>query len=388
MTRTQQWFDRARRWVEGLAAPGEPPTGAAPDSGRRMLHGLAGHSPEIADVQEQVATEQQGRIALVSRREELNCQLLAALREQAPALAAGTVTHEGFFTLVALPDTAASPPELTADEYGVYAAQHWTQEEIVDLLEGADVILYLADAAAGWQQPDDRWFARLRVSAAPVLPVLAGSTQASAADLEYLRRHLGIKPILLTCPMQECESGGAAPGFQELVGRILEVRPRLAIPLAREVPACRQMIARRVIRGGAFMAALLGLEPLPLLDLPLTVLVQWKMALQLAAIHGRPGVEVTSREMAGTIGLNLIVRMIAQQALKLIPIFGWMLSSALNFGSTWLLGQALLSLYGEQQPPAVRTAMRTALCSWRGKLAAGLHRLPTHIRWGHQRKEE
>ena len=342
--KTHEWLDGLRQRLAALPAEEQPYTGAhgQANDGSAMLRGLAGRSPELTDVQEEVATEQQGRVALASLCGELNCWLLAALREQAPLPAAQPVTREGFFTLVALPNTAALPSTNGWDDVNPGETS----------LEGMDCILYLSDYARGWQPDEDRWYARLRAAGAPVLPVLirsAGARDPSAVPdeiqnmLESMRRHLGVKPVFMSR-----DAGLQEHAIQELVSRVLELRPRLAIPLAQEVPACRQLIARRVIRTAAFMAGLLGIEPVPLLDLPLTVLVQWKMALQLAAIYGRPGVEVFSREMAGTVGINLIARTLAQQGLKLLPIFGWLLSAALNFSSTWLLGQALLNAYAEE----------------------------------------
>lgn len=367
-----RWLDKLRGWLQELPAASPAYNDVDRGESAPWLRGLAGRNPEIADVQEQVAAEQRGRMALVSRQGALNQWLLARLREQAPLPAPQPITHEGFFILVTLPD-ADAPADLEEDEYGLPPVEHWVQQEVMDAVLGADLILFLCDFAGGWQPADDRWYARLRAAGAPMLPVLAGSPgqddgpaalgSQAAHGLDALHRHLGIAPLRLyiDCPASEPAATGSPAAveaqLQELVSRILELRPRLAIPLAQETPAGRQLIARRVVRGGALMAALLGMEPLPLLDLPLTVLVQWKMALQLAAIHGRPGVEVLSREMAGTVGLNLLVRTTAQQALKFLPILGWLFSASLNFASTWLLGQALLRVYaGEQR------------LSWRGQI--------------------
>ena len=126
---------------------------------------------------------------------------------------------------------------------------------------------------------------------------------------------------------------------------MLALRPRLAVPLAQEVPFYRRAIAMRIIRTGALMTGLLGAEPIPLLDLPLQVAVQWKVAMQLATIYGRPGLDVRSREMVGTVGLNLTVRYVAQQLAKIVPGIGFLLSAVLSGLSTVLLGRALLRIY-------------------------------------------
>ena len=118
--------------------------------------------------------------------------------------------------------------------------------------------------------------------------------------------------------------GGELPAdVIALVERILAQRPKLGIPLAQEIPGCRPLIAQRAIRSGVLMTTLLGAQPIPLLDLPLQVALNWKLALQLAAIYGRPGLDHRSREMVGTVLWNLALRYVIQQVLKLAPVLGW-----------------------------------------------------------------
>ena len=92
-------------------------------------------------------------------------------------------------------------------------------------------------------------------------------------------------------------------------------------------------------------ATLLGAEPIPLLDVPLQVALCWRMALQLACVHGRPGLDYRSREMVAAIATTLSARMVAQQVLKLAPFVGWLGSAALSGTGAWLLGQGLLRYY-------------------------------------------
>lgn len=136
------------------------------------------------------------------------------------------------------------------------------------------------------------------------------------------------------------------PNLLALLNRILGL-PRLALPLAQEAPWCRPLIATRVIRTGAMMTMLVGAEPIPLLDLPLHVAIQWKVALQLAAMYGRPGLDYRSRDVGNGV-TNLCMRQMARQALKVIPLIGWLLSGLLSGVSTWLLGNALRRYYEQE----------------------------------------
>ena len=339
-----------------------------------VWQGIAGRSQELLDVTEEVAAEQQARLAMVSLSPHLARRTLAYLRQQTLPDEPGPVAQEGVWLLVSLSapcqDAAA---ELNGQRFGyplpdedgydgangfAYSDEFNTADTLGVLRSAAvDVLLYLVDAGAGWQDADAQWYARLRALGIPILPVLitingAGVAQDHAQDSEPsadLRTRLAVRPAMLGIRVPP-QVDGAKPDeppqdVGELTQRLLAMRPRVAIPLAQDIPWCRHAVATRIIRSGALITGLVGAEPIPLLDLPLHVALHWKVALQLAAIHGRPGLDYRSREMAGTIAVNLAMRYLAQQVLKLIPFVGWLLSGLLGALSTFLLGHALLRYY-------------------------------------------
>lgn len=341
---------------------------------------LWGRSPELLNVEDEVAGERQGRLVVYSQQGALCSALLGRLRQQPPTPLTGVIAREGFFTLVDLSAAGSQPADWPPHTGEGAAAEGWDSAwawrdrwaspmDAADLLvetgAGADLLLFLFAAEAGWQESDARWFARLRALSAPVLPVMMATSPAGADEtlLSYLRQQLGVRPVLVHCTDPTTYSPTADDGEpgapatptlppQDLLGlveRMLALRPRLALALAQEAPACRRLIAKRVIRTGALVTALVGSEPIPLLDLPLHVAMNWRVALQLATIYGRPGLDYRSREMVGAVTFNLAVRYLAQQALKLLPLFGWLLSGALSGGSTFLLGHTLLRYYEEER---------------------------------------
>lgn len=325
---------------------------------------------EIMDAADEVAAEQRAMVVLTSRDEALCRWLLARLREQGLTPPFAGVAREGFFTLVEIPEQRpAAWPESEPDVWGAPAGP---QAELLAEAADADLILYLftqdGDQEPGFGDLDARAYSRLRTAGVPVLPVMLAHDQESPvtdAEQARLRQKLGLAPSVVR--MGELAAGGGAVGLADgahdsaadstrmdvvapadlvdLVNRMLALRPRLAIPLAQEAGFCRHLIAQRVIRTGALISGLVGAEPIPLLDLPLQVAVQWKVALQLAAIFGRPGLDVRSKEMVGAVGANILVRYAAQQLAKLIPVIGWLVSGLLSGASTWLLGNALLRYY-------------------------------------------
>lgn len=329
---------------------------------------LFGRAPEMMDVEAEVADEQQGRVVLLSRDDHLGRLLLTRLRDRAPAPTVGHLVREGFFTLVTLPaltpHTDNSP--VANDAFIPGSFDPWAEPEaLVDHLTqigpSSDLFLYILCEDEGWQPADTQWCARLRVCAAPLLPVILTSefvhtgdyTEAQKELAAAIQRDLAVCPVFVTRPSYADATAAqlgdfdAALAVKELVQRMLALRPRLAMALAQEVTCCRPDIARRVIRTATLLSALVSSEPIPLLDLPLQVSVQWKMALQLAAIYGRPGLDYHSRELISTVLINVGARRVAQQLLKLIPVVGWVASSALSALTTWALGNALLRYYNE-----------------------------------------
>ncbi len=311
-----------------------------------VLRGLTGRSLEMAEVQAEVAAECRGQILVVSRCDEAVRRLLAHVRGQPPVPPAGPTYREGFFTLATLADAAANHGQPGAET-------PWGTAEWAELAQEADVLLYVFRQDAGWQAADARWYARLHATGLPLVLVeadlapapLAVRDAAEAASGAAAAPPAGDRAVPVCLAGASAHAGELPADVRALVECILAQRPKLGIPLAQEIPGCRPLIAQRAIRSGMLMTTLLGAEPIPLLDLPLQVALNWKLALQLAAIHGHPGLDHRSREMIGTVLWNLTLRYVTQQVLKLAPVLGWVGSAALSGAGTWVLGNALVRYY-------------------------------------------
>jgi uncharacterized protein (DUF697 family) len=88
---------------------------------------------------------------------------------------------------------------------------------------------------------------------------------------------------------------------------------------------------------------MMGLEPVPLLDIPIQLAAQMRMLFKLAALHGRLEPGDGSREMVAAVAGGLGVRLAAQQAAKLVPLLGWVVSGLLSGLTTWFLGWAAVA---------------------------------------------
>lgn len=294
--------------------------------GLGVLHGIATGS-DWDQVQAEVNEEMVGQVALVGLVGAGKTTLLHRLRDQPMVESApqSPLAHEGFFTLLDLP--AADD-----DEEAAFS--------LLDELQGVNLALYLVDATAGLRPGEMRWISHLRSQGTPLLPVLskADGVPDPVEMAAALRNPLALRPVPVSCV-------GAQDGLGLLVQRILDVQPRLAIPLAREAPLARPIVTQRVVRQSVVVSAMLGAEPIPFLDLPLQVANHLRLALRLGAVYGQPGMDFRSRELMATLGTSLGARYLMQQVLRLIPVVGWGASALLGGVGTWLLGRSLAAYY-------------------------------------------
>jgi uncharacterized protein (DUF697 family) len=361
------------QWADEPTLPytGSGPGGGFGDVGRYadgLLQSLTGRNPNLLEAADEVAADQTARIWVVSLERELARCFLACLRRDSVACWRGPFVHHGVWMLAALPagdpnDGAGTTPDAEDDPFG----RERTGEQLLAQLGEfpPDIVLYLAGLGQAWRADDTAWVARLRTLGAPLLPVLveicvnaasqeldtapaASPEEARAALAATVRQLAGVKPAFVTIdqpPARTAAYDQPPADVAALVQRIAALRPRVAVALAQDMAWCRPMLAQRIIRTGALFTALVSAQPAPLLDLPFQIALQWKVAMQLAAIYGRPGLDYRSREMMGTIAWNLLIRFVMQQAARFVPVMGWLISAGIGWISTTLLGHGLVAIY-------------------------------------------
>jgi uncharacterized protein (DUF697 family) len=140
---------------------------------------------------------------------------------------------------------------------------------------------------------------------------------------------------------------------EELVPAVMELNPKLAVTIGRALPAYRSMATNRVIREATFIAGGIGLEPLPFLDLPLLLGHQLRMILRIAAIYGESFTIRHARELISAIAGGVGIRYLGQEAAKLLPGPGWLISAGFAAGGTLAIGKAAQAYFesGKQLKP-------------------------------------
>lgn len=271
-----------------------------------------------------------------NRMEDLGLFLLADLSEHGPAASGATS---------GLSDGAEDP---------------W----IWELLTQADVIVFVFDGAlhlsgdgAGsadverdslaarrqhWQLVEYQWYSRIKALGRPVAAVLSKRDLLQQEQREQevcstLAQRL-VAAVTPLCALNEEEATLAVSG------RLLEANPKLLVALGRELPAIRRQAARKLINQTVLFAGLAGLQPVPLLDLPLQLGLQMRMLLRLDALYGRSQQGDASRELIASLAGGMAVRLLAQTLVKFVPVLGWAISGALSGLSAWLLGWGAVAL--------------------------------------------
>ncbi|HDN79001.1 MAG TPA: DUF697 domain-containing protein, partial [Chloroflexi bacterium] len=209
-----------------------------------------------------------------------------------------------------------------------------------DLAE-VDLIVFVLDGAAGLRQVDYLWFSRLRALGKPILPVLNKADiveRRAGENLARIEARLGTKVV----PVCACDGRDVLEG---LVPRMLKLCPELAVPLGREIAPLRRKVAEGLIRQAVAFCGLLGMEPLPLLDIPFQLLTQVRLVARLAVLYGYAPPATFQRETLATVLGGLGIRYLAQAVAKVVPVLGWIASGLLAAAGTWLLGYTALAYF-------------------------------------------
>jgi GTPase len=237
-------------------------------------------------------------------------------------------TDFGPFTLI---DTPGHLPEL--------------MESGMDL---ASVIVFLIDGTKGLQAKDRELYETIKKLDKPTIIAInkvdALSGEESGDKLaNEVAVSLGVAGVI---PVSGRTGVNVA---EELVPAMIDASPEAALVIGRELPAYRRNAAQRIIRNATLVSLAAGLEPFPLVDIPILLGNQIRLVLRLAALYGEPVDSANTtrhlRELLAVMAGGLGLRYLAEQAAKAVPFGGDFISGAIAGAGTWAMGQALLEYY-------------------------------------------
>jgi uncharacterized protein (DUF697 family) len=215
-------------------------------------------------------------------------------------------------------------------------------------MKDASVIVFLIDGTQGFQTQDRELYEDIQKLKKPTIIAVnkvdalhggEGGDQL-ANEIAVL---LGVPGVI---PISALKGENVA---EELIPAIIEASPEAALVIGRELPKFRHEAAQRIIRNATLLSLAAGLEPVPLVDIPILLGTQIRLVLRLAALYGEPldsgDAMKHARELMLTMAGGLGFRYLAEQAAKAVPFGGDFVAGAIAGAATWSIGQVALEYY-------------------------------------------
>ena len=259
---------------------------------------------------------------------QLKGQQISAVSPQAGTTKALIRTDFGPFTLV---DTPGHLPDVT--EAGI---------------QQASLVVFMVDGEKGLRPEDRNLLMTIKELEKPTVVVvnkidMLKTPQAGDDMANDVAMRLGVSGVI---PISARTGTNVA---EELVPAMIGASPEAALVIGRELPEYRRQAAQRIIRNAMLVSLAAGLEPIPLVDIPILLGTQVRLVLRLAALYGEPIDSADAlkhaRELVVTMISGLGLRFLAEQAAKAVPFGGDIVAGAIAGAATWSIGEVALEYY-------------------------------------------
>ncbi len=207
--------------------------------------------------------------------------------------------------------------------------------------EEADVAVLVLDGAAGLHQSDYDLYESLQAARVPLVVALnkIDLIRRDLSDvLDDVERKLGTTVVPISAKT------GAGVG-ERLMPTIVESHPWIAVTLGRALPAYRRQLSRRLVRSAALLNAIIAVEPIPGLDIPLLLASQVRLVLRIAAIYGESLSVRHARALLSTIAGSVALRYLAAELGKLVPGPGWLIGAVVTGLGTAAIGRVAIAYF-------------------------------------------
>jgi uncharacterized protein (DUF697 family) len=183
--------------------------------------------------------------------------------------------------------------------------------------------------------------------AADTAAVLGALAAAGAASSVVFSTHL---------PRTGLEGGFAAEGRSLLGDRLCDYLPEDAqLEMARFLAArgAQARLAGTVLKAFGAVAGVIGMQPIPLADFPVLLSLQLFMVSLIIYVSGRDFSVRLAGEFAASLGIGfgagLVFRETARAAVRILPVWGSMISGGVAGAGTYALGRAAIAYYIEER---------------------------------------
>lgn len=215
-------------------------------------------------------------------------------------------------------------------------------------MQQASLVVFMVDGEKGLRPDDRNLLMTIKELDKPTLVVVNKiDTLQSARDGDDLANNIAMR-LGMTGVIPISARAGTNVA-EELVPAMIAASPEAALVIGRELPAYRREAAQRIIRNATLISLAAGLEPIPLIDIPILLGTQVRLVLRLAALYGEPidSAETMkhARELVVTMISGLGLRLLAEQAAKAVPFGGDVVAGAIAGAATWSIGEVALEYY-------------------------------------------
>jgi small GTP-binding protein len=215
-------------------------------------------------------------------------------------------------------------------------------------LDQASVIVFLIDGTRGLQPEDRELYKAVQGLGKPlVIAVNKIDALPSAQQGDRLATEIAVRLSVPGVIPISAQTGQNLA--EELIPAIIDASPEAALVIGRELPAFRRNAAQRIIRNATLLSLAAGLEPIPLIDIPIILGTQVRLVLRLAALYGEPMSSAETMKHVRELILTMVggagLRYLAEQAAKAVPFGGDLVAGAIAAAGTWAIGEVALEYY-------------------------------------------
>lgn len=254
---------------------------------------------------------------------------------------------------------AGTTKDLVRTDFGPFTLVD-TPGHLPDIMESgmkqASVIVFLIDATKGLTKQDRELYETIQKMKKPTIIAVnkidelkgGESGDQIATEIAVMLGVAGVIPISARTGKNVAD---------ELIPAMIDASPEAALVIGYELPKYRREAAQRIIRNAMLVSLAAGLEPIPLVDIPILLGTQIRLVLRLAALYGEPLNSADgrnhARELVATMAGGLGLRFLAEQAAKAVPFGGDFIAGVIAGAATWSIGEVALEYYegGKQLDP-------------------------------------
>jgi len=235
--------------------------------------------------------------------------------------------------------------------------------ECPDDFVAAALARYKPDVLIFWggeEAPGEAWksfVARTELADSPVV----GLARANASRLQ---ERLASERTLATRVMRVLAAGDPACG--EAICAALPLPAQLEFARVTNARRAQAHIAGSLLKSFSAVCGVIGVQPIPLADMPVLTTLQTLMVGLIVHTTGRPFSARLAAEFLGALGFNigagLALREGARALVRIVPVWGNAISGFVAGAGTYAIGKAAIAYFIEETPiTETRRLFRTLL---------------------------